>query len=142
MFTKDTYCKKTYTIIDTPLMNAIQWFYLSCATDPESINVVTNDQSVKIQEGKINLVPIHRLEEIKDIDVDLFIALWSLSEAAEKTQEFMEKTNFMNAQHLLMAFHSNQDATLPNGNRLYNFTRDKYLLETTGNVNGHFYCFK
>lgn len=93
----------TYTIIDLPIVLAVQWRYLSAVLGKESLNVVI-EPSDTIQPGKINLVPSTRWQE-HELKADMFVATWSLSESPIDIQKQVAGARWFDTTKRLLAFH-------------------------------------
>jgi hypothetical protein len=75
--------KNPYTIIDIPIINQIQKYYLK---DTSGVNYISTD--------KIEATP----------DCDMFISLYALSECTNACIEYVISRRFFNARHILMCF--------------------------------------
>ena len=93
----------TIVVIDIPVMITLQSFYLSGALGKNSFCILT-DGNLGIQTGKINYLPVTLLSKVQNLNADLFIATWSLSEANKYTQNTIESVNFFNADHILFGY--------------------------------------
>ncbi len=92
----------TYILIDSPLISTIQWLYLSTVFGEEKLNFVKKPHS-NIEAGKINIVPVGFLDDM-DINTDLFVSTWALSESSEYSQRYVASKNWFHAKHLLLAY--------------------------------------
>lgn len=105
----------TYTIIDTPLMCCLQWFYLSIVLPDSTINLVSAPNQQLITNG-INIIPIGLIADVP-LKCELFISTWALSESSDYAQDFVIGKNWFNAKYLLLAYQEASDA-IPFGSRL------------------------
>lgn len=105
----------TYTIIDTPLFSCIQWLYLATILGEENINFISEPKQC-IQSNKINILPLCFLKN-HNLNSDLFIATWSLSESSVYSQDFVVLHNFFDSKHMLMAYQDSSEK-LPDANRI------------------------
>jgi len=94
----------TYIIIDTPLFSCLQWLYLSSILGEQRVHILNQPQS-EIEIGKINLLPLCFLEQVR-IRCDLFISTWALSESSEYAQDYVVGQDWFGARHALLAFQS------------------------------------
>lgn len=92
----------TYVIVDTPLLSTLQWCYLSTVLGPERVNLVGPDDSGVVP-GLVNLVPLQRLDRV-EIEAELFISTWGLSESTAAAQDFVESAQWFGAKRLLIGF--------------------------------------
>jgi hypothetical protein len=65
------------------------------------VHVVTEPDDIK--DGQINLVPIALLKKL-NLNADLFVSTWGLSESAKEAQDFVKEKDWFNAKHLLIGF--------------------------------------
>ena len=101
--------KITYIIIDIPIFTCLQWLYLSSIFGEKNVNLIKNI-SDNIENEKINLIPVVFIENY-NLNGDLFISTWALSESNEYSQELVIKKNWFNAPHLLLAQGSPSNST-------------------------------
>lgn len=101
----------TYTIIDLPVFSFIQATYLSTVFGKDSINLITSPNDHVIS-GKINIIPLNEalLGKIDLGPIDVFVSTWALSESTDYAQAFVERTNFFNAESILIAHQARSDA--------------------------------
>lgn len=95
----------TYIIIDIPIFSYIQIVYLKTIFGNEAVSLY--NPSVGIIKGSINIIPFNEPDVIglqSAITADLFVSTWALSESNKLTQELIEKLNFFNSKHLLLAY--------------------------------------
>lgn len=102
------YGPKTYIIIDLPIMACLQWLYLSTVLDVGVVNLISSPDD-KIIENKINLIPLNLLDQFQ-INGELFISTWAISESSSYAHQYVNQRNFFNANHMLIAFHSNEES--------------------------------
>lgn len=93
----------TYTIIDLPIMNMLQYRYLSSVYGEEQVNLVSRNESPIA--GKINLVPSSWFEQC-NISADFFVSTWALSESPILMQEKVKNKNWFNTTNGLFAMHT------------------------------------
>jgi len=105
----------TYTIIDIPIFNCIQWLYLSTVFDPTEVNVIT-EAAAQIESGRINILPLNFLEQ-HQLQCELFIGTWSLSESSLVAQDYVFHRDFFGANGLLLAFQDSSEE-FPNADRV------------------------
>jgi hypothetical protein len=92
----------TYTIIDTPIMLTIQWVYLSSIFGEDLVHIIKTKQS-PVLAGKINLMPVAFIDR-NDLQADVFVSTWALSESIALAQETIINLEWYNAKHLILAF--------------------------------------
>jgi hypothetical protein len=93
----------TIVVIDFPVMITLQSFYISGTLGKDSFCILT-DGNLIIQTGKINYLPVTLVEKVQNLNANLFIATWSLTEANKHTQDTIESMNFFNADHILLGY--------------------------------------
>lgn len=93
----------TYTIIDLPILNIIQYRYLSSVFGEDKINIVSENEQPTA--GKINLVSSSWFEKC-DINADFFISTWALSESPILMQDKINNKNWFNTTGGLFAMHT------------------------------------
>lgn len=129
----------TYIMIDTPLFCALQWLYLSSIFGEKEINLIMSPKD-KIRKDKINIVSIAFLDNFK-IKADLFISTWALSESSKYSQDFVIKSNWFKADHLLLAYQDNP-AGLFNPSRIGKLAKDRgAVVENIEFLSGNHYAF-
>ena len=117
----------TYIIFDFPIVLLVQSHYLSCKYPYQDIHFIAQ-KNLTIKKGKINLCPINLIEEVKlSNNVDLFISLWSLSEANKFTNNKINKLKFFNAKNIFHGYRKRNlvDPRQPCSQKL-DLTRYKY----------------
>lgn len=94
----------TYVMTDTPLFCCLQWIYLSTVFGTRSVRLVTSAGD-KIQKGKLNIIPVGLLDSFTNqLNADLFISTWGLSESSTYAQDFVAKRNWFGAEHIFLGF--------------------------------------
>lgn len=95
----------THVIIDLPVMLFLQSFVLQNSFEEDCVRILLKAED-RIEPGKINLVPMGSplLDGLADLNPDLFIATWSLSEANACSQAFVRDRDYFKARHLLMGY--------------------------------------
>lgn len=84
----------TLVMIDLPEFNALQYLFLK-ATLPYEV-IVHTEAPKSFKEGAIHLVPVFFLKDI-DLNADLFISTFALSEAPLMVQSIVADKKFFNA---------------------------------------------
>jgi putative sugar O-methyltransferase len=92
----------TYTIIDTPIMLTIQCTYLTSIFGEDRVNALKTQDDIPVK-GMINLMPVAFIDR-NDLDVDVFVSTWALSESGALAQETIIGHDWYHAKHLLLAF--------------------------------------
>ena len=108
-----------HVIIDLPIFSGLQWLYLSSVFGEDQVSVLGRD-SAEIVHGKINLVPVSRLNDL-DLTAELFISTWALSESTAAAQDLVVDRDWFGARRLLLAYqddHSGRDFQLPDAMRV------------------------
>lgn len=93
----------TYVIVDTPLFSCLQWLYLSSVLGPDRTQLLLGPRD-RIREGRINLLPIGRLEGLR-LEADLFVSTWALNESPRQVQDEVVRRGWLGARHLLLGMH-------------------------------------
>jgi hypothetical protein len=105
----------TYCIIDTPIFSMLQWLYLSTVLGVDNVNLLRRpDDAIKM--GKVNLVSLCFMEQLQ-LQADLFLSTWALSESASAAQDYVISRRWFNANHLLLAYQDTSKAA-PDAGRL------------------------
>ena len=131
----------TYVIIDTPIFSCIQWLYLSSIFGEKNIFLI-DDPNKDIQSEKINLLPIPFIKEY-EINADLFISTWALSESSVFSQDFVINKNWFNAKNLLIAYQDSDEEFLPNADRIARMgTKTGAKIEDIDFLPGNHYLFR
>lgn len=104
----------TYTIIDTPLLAALQRTFLATIFGPEAVHTIRNPGD-RPREGAFNILPVGLIEHIQP-RADLFISTWALSESSPFAQDWVA-AHWFGASSLLLAFQESS-AELPHAGRL------------------------
>lgn len=110
----------TYIIIDIPLFSCIQWLYLTSIFGKKEINLI-KDSNDKIHNGKINIVPLCFMEEL-ELNGDIFISTWGLSESSPYSQDYVINHKFFNSKHILLAYQENKNY-IPYANRIDEYSK-------------------
>lgn len=106
----------TYTIIDTPLLIALQWLYLASVLGEERVHILRGSGD-EVREGAFNLVPAGLAEGLGPrLRADFFISTWALSESSRAAQDWVSG-HWFGADHLLLAFQESSPA-LPEAARV------------------------
>jgi hypothetical protein len=96
------------TLVDIPLLAALQWLYLSSVLGPASVRVVDGGSPASDAPG-IHILPVGlalaapRRTPIT-APVDLFVSTWGLSESSATAQRRIADADFLGARHLLVAY--------------------------------------
>ena len=89
----------TYTILDLPIVSALQWLYLGSVLGEDA--VVLHDAPAEPLPGRVNLMPA---DPSAPVSADLFISTWALSESPPELQDAVAAGGFFGARHLLLAY--------------------------------------
>ncbi|MDP3966118.1 MAG: putative sugar O-methyltransferase [archaeon] len=131
---------QTYTIIDLPTFSCIQWVYLSSVFGEKKINFIASIKD-KIEEGKINILPICFLEKIK-LHADLFISTWALNESSEYSQNYVIKNKWFGSKNQLLAIQNKIDENF-NASPIIDYAKKNSLkIIPIKNLHGSSYLFK
>jgi hypothetical protein len=90
----------TYTIVDLPVISALQWLYLASALGEDRVNLVCGD--AQLEAGKVNIVPVGLVERVGSCD--LFISTWALSESTPDAADLVISRAWFGARHLLLGY--------------------------------------
>lgn len=112
--------RAAYTIIDTPLLCCLQWLYLSVVLPDTKINLIS-DESQKLLLNGINIIPAGLAKKI-NLDCELFVSTWALSESSPAAQDLVAQRNWFSAKHLLLGFQESS-SDLPDASRVENLAR-------------------
>ena len=82
----------TYTIIDFPEMLSLQYLYHKI--NYPLVPIYEYDTKRGIISGALNLVPIYKIEELTNINIDLFISTFALTETNEALINFVSQKYF------------------------------------------------
>ena len=133
----------TYVCIDTPLFTALQWLYLASVLGEEAVRVA-DDPSDEIVPGRINLVPITALEGM-DLNADLFISTWALSESSKVAQDLVVDRGWFGCQAMLLAYQEKSgdpDFPLPEAGRVGALAEARgAVIQDMSFLPGHHYAF-
>lgn len=133
----------TYIIIDIPIFSFIQIVYLKTILRQDTVNLITrHDPEIKI--NKINIVPLDKnlLTLISgNINCDLFVSTWALSESNKNMQNLVKGLDYFKAKYLLLAYQKSNTSfsyseEIENTNNNYqsvyneetNYIKDNYYL--------------
>ncbi len=94
----------TYIIFDLPEMLALQYCFLSAIFGEDGLNI----NSDKIEKGKINLVPVHRMNRT-EAKVDLLVSTFALTEASVACQDDMAKKDYFGADFAYIVGHESTE---------------------------------
>lgn len=142
----------TYVLIDTALFSCLQWLYLSVALGEEKIKIISSPQE-RIENGKINILPLNFLNNyseqgtltqasLNNLNADLFVSTWALSESSEFTQKYVEKNNFFNAPRLLLAYQKS-NKFLPDAGKIGELAEKRgAVVEEIIDMKGNYYVFQ
>ncbi|MFA6476207.1 MAG: putative sugar O-methyltransferase [Candidatus Paceibacterota bacterium] len=133
----------TYTIIDIPIFSFIQIVYLKTILGRAAVNLVSKENSI-IKTGKINIIPLDKdlIKSISpQINCDIFISTWALSESNKNMQDLIKEFDYFKAKYLLLAYQKSNASfsyaeeiknTSSNYQNVYNeetaYTKDNYYL--------------
>lgn len=99
----------TYIIVDLPVFSALQAVYLGSILGENEVCIVGKD--TKIEEGKINIVPLSSGIDSLDIkNSDLFISTWALTESSEHALNFVNSKAYFGSKYLLLAHVKDNDS--------------------------------
>lgn len=132
--------KITYIIIDTPLFSCIQWLYLASIHGSQNVNLIQNSND-KIEPLKINLLPVCFIEKY-ELQANLFISTWALSESSKGSQDFVAQSKWFNSEHVLLAY-SIGGTKYPDAKILEKYAKEMNLtIESIGFLKGRYYAMK
>ena len=130
----------TFTIIDLPVMSCLQWLYLATVFGEDKVNMLTNPKN-EIEKGKINILPLSFLKN-RELNAELFIATWSLSESSRYAQDYVVSQNFFGAKHLLLSYQKSGQG-LPDAGRVGEIAKNRGAVIFPINfLPGSYYAFK
>lgn len=104
-----------YAIIDTPVLCALQWIYLSCALGESRVRLAASATDLP-EAGEVVLIPAGLAGATRAAG-DLFISTWALSESSPAAQDLVASRGWYGARRLLLAF-QDSSAELPDAGRL------------------------
>ena len=136
LFHRYLQCNFTHVIIDLPVMCYIQYVYLtSILGDRVHVLMHENDKIVK---NAINIVPINFLDNLS-VNIDFFIATYSLTESTFNFYNAIVNKNFFNAKKFFVAHQSNNQKFI-DGREIANQMRERLSLSFfhNGLENGNF----
>lgn len=129
--------KTTYVCVDTALFVAIEWLYLGSIYGGQALNIVDGGG---IKEGAINLVPLGAVGAL-DMQADLFLSTWAVSESAKAAQDLLIKKNLYGAKHVLIG-HQGTSKTFPFAGSVRELVKGKCYAEDIKHLPGNSYLFK
>lgn len=114
-----------YYIVDTPIMTAIQWLYLSSVLGEDKVEILNgeNQRSNK----PVRLISLNSVD-LAPQNCDLFISTWALSESSAYAQEYVKDSAWFGAKSILYAYQS-KNKELPDSEIAAN-----YLISQGGQV--------
>ena len=132
--------KVTYSIIDTPLFNCLQWLYLSTIFGESAVHVVKSN-SDQIRFGKINILPLTFLSAYKG-NADLFLSTWALCESSKFSMGYVARRRWFGAKHLLLAY-QRSDERLPDADYVGKLAKkDNATIVPVDFLPDNYYAFK
>jgi hypothetical protein len=60
---------------------------------------------MEIVSGKINIVSSTLLDKVENLQADMFVSTWALSESPKEVQEVVLAKNFFQSERFLVGFH-------------------------------------
>lgn len=126
----------SYVIVDVPIFSVLQFVYLtSVGID---VRLVT-PAAKEIDPGVVNLVPLTLLSAV-DIEADLFISTWGLSESSAEAQHEVTSRGWFGASRRLIAFQ--EHAHWPEAARLRDrLIHESFEIHPIPFLPGNFYAF-
>ena len=91
-----------YTIVDLPIMSALQWLYLSTVLGEDRVALASTPADLS-SSRQVVIVPVTLLGSLGD-DYDLFVSTWALSESSEVAQKHVKEKEWFGAKHFLIAY--------------------------------------
>ena len=91
-----------YVILDTPVMLAVQWLFLSTVLSPNRV-VLPGSGERSIQNGSMHLESASTYEGDGD-PTDLFVSTFALSESPQGLIERVDSRHWFGAEHLWLAY--------------------------------------
>lgn len=130
----------TQVVVDLPLIATLQWTYLTTVFGEQHVDVATREGQ-RPRPGSILLVP-PALAPSLDIEADLLVSLWGMSEMTRAGQDAIVGTGWLGARHLLLAF-QRSESHLPRAERVGALVRDEGgVVEPLGVVSQSAYGFR
>lgn len=108
-----------YTIVDLPIVNKIQQYFLKNETD-------------------INYVGLDKLEET-NFECEMFISTFALSESTYVCMEYVIEKNFFNAKYLLLSFNKKDEDNFKIEKMIQKFKEYGTIIDMDDN---HYYLIK
>lgn len=93
-----------------------------------------DESNQSIRDGVVNLVPINLVQVLKYYSPDVFIAMWSLTEADRETQIKIESLDFFGAKAIVVFRHRRTNADIPNTNDVRFDGYDLRVEESLGEI--------
>jgi hypothetical protein len=116
-----------HVIVDLPIVGALQWTYLTSIFGAEHVDLALEAGHLP-RPGVFTIVP-PGLAQTLDVDADLFVSLWAMSESTRTGQDAIVRARWFGAPALLTAF-QHRGAGVPDSARVGR------LIEDAG---GHLY---
>jgi hypothetical protein len=130
--------RPTYTIIDTPLLCALQRLYLASVFGADRVRVL-GDAGAGVAEGCFNIVPVGLVESVRPRG-EIFISTWALSESSAHAQDRAAREWF-GGRLLLSA--QGSSAELPDAGRIPVLAeRAGAVVVPVAELPGNTYCFR
>jgi hypothetical protein len=114
----------TYTVIDHPVVTALQYIYLGSILGENKLNLVNNEKN-PVKEGFINLVSLNNF--IANLKGKMFISTFALTESNEYALNEVMDANFFNCENFLIAYQGRNDQS-PLGERYAEMILKNYDL--------------
>ncbi len=129
-----------HVIVDLPTVLVLQWTFLTTVFGPDAVDLATAPGH-RPRPGVITLVP-DALADTLDVEADLFVSLWALSETPSAGQDAVAAGGFFGADRLLLAYQrSNPD--VPDAERVVALVRAAGgTVEPLPGPGGHWYGFR
>ncbi len=132
----------TYVMIDLPLFSVLQWIYLKVAVGRDKVNIIKSVDD-KIVKNRINILPVCFLDYF-NIDCDLFISTWALSESNAYSQQCVREKGWLESNHLLLGYQS-KSKKFPFAEEIMRYVHtkdDNIIFEDIDFLPGNKYIFK
>lgn len=130
----------TYTIIDLPLLSALQWLYLSSVIGEKEVSLQIDAH--RMVEARFVLLPLH-VARNADLNADLFISTWALSESSPAAQDWVsDSKSWFGAKNHLIAFQEGSEV-LPHAGRIEAKAKQAdAIIESIELQPGNYYAFR
>ena len=100
-----------------------------------------DNAGARLEKEKINLLPVCFSKNYQ-LNAELFIATWSLSESSKSVQDYVNSHNFFGAKHFLLSFQKS-GKKLPYAGRLGEIARCRgAVIQSIKFLPGNYYAFK